>query len=107
MLVAAAAPISMRLPTQLERQNVIDSPLVFTTAVRFFYKAEDQLKAGEYLFQPASAWSRCWTTCCPGRSVLHAITFPEGLTSQQIVDRLNAEPVLTGDDRRGAAGRRR
>jgi UPF0755 protein len=26
-----------------------------------------------------------------------AITFPEGLTSQQIVDRLNADPVLTGD----------
>jgi UPF0755 protein len=32
-----------------------------------------------------------------GRSVLHAITFPEGLTSQQIVDRLNADMVLTGD----------
>jgi len=34
----------------LERHNVIDSPVIFTTAVRFFYKAEDRLKAGEYLF---------------------------------------------------------
>ena len=39
------------IAAQLERHNVIDSALVFTTAVRFYYEAEDKLKAGEYLFQ--------------------------------------------------------
>jgi UPF0755 protein len=32
-----------------------------------------------------------------GRSVLHAITFPEGWTSQQVVERLNTDPVLSGE----------
>ena len=32
-----------------------------------------------------------------GRGILYSITIPEGLTSQQIVDRLKAEDILTGD----------
>ena len=32
-----------------------------------------------------------------GRAILHAITIPEGLTSQQIVERLRQDDVLAGD----------
>jgi UPF0755 protein len=85
------------ISAQLERQNVIDSPLVFTIAARFFYQAENKLKAGEYLFQPGVSMERVLDDLVTGRSVLHAITFPEGFTSQKIVDRLNADLVLTGD----------
>jgi len=81
---------------QLRRQNVIDSDLVFTTAVRL-YKAGDRLKAGEYLFDPGVSMEQVLEDLISGRSVLQAITFPEGLTSQQIVSRLNADPVLTGE----------
>jgi UPF0755 protein len=85
------------ISAQLERHNVIDSPLVFTVAARFFYEAENKLKAGEYLFEPGVSMERVLDDLVTGRSVLHAITFPEGFTSQKIVDRLNADPVLTGD----------
>ena len=81
---------------QLSRQNVISSDLVFTAAVRL-YRAENQLKAGEYLFQPGVSMEGVLDDLISGRSVLHAIGFPEGLTSYQIVQRLNADPVLTGE----------
>jgi UPF0755 protein len=84
------------IAAQLQRQNVIDGELVFTTAARMT-DAEDKLKAGEYLFQPGVSMQQVLDDLVTGRSVLHAITFPEGLTSQKIVERLNADPVLTGE----------
>jgi len=85
------------IAAQLERNNVIDNPFIFSTAVRFFYKAEDKLRAGEYLFQANASMEQVLDDLLSGRSVLHALTFPEGWTSQAIVDKLNADPVLTGD----------
>ena len=64
--------------------------------MRFFYEAEDKLKAGEYLFQASSSMKQVLDDLLSGRSVLHSITFPEGLTSQAIVDRLKADETLTG-----------
>jgi UPF0755 protein len=80
----------------LRRHNVIDSPFIFTTAVRMF-GSEADLKAGEYLFQPAVSMRDVLDDLVTGRSVLHTVTFPEGLTSQQIVNRLKADPVLAGE----------
>jgi UPF0755 protein len=80
---------------QLERHNVIDSPLIFTIAARL-YDAEDELRAGEYLFQPGASMERVLNDLITGRSVLNDIVFPEGFTSQKIVDRLNADTRLTG-----------
>jgi UPF0755 protein len=94
VLVPAGADLDS-ISAQLRRQNVIDSDLVFTTAVRL-HGAENRLKAGEYLFQPGVSMEQVLDDLVTGRSVLHAVTLPEGLTSQQIVDRLNADPVLTG-----------
>ena len=85
------------ISAQLERHNVIDNPFIFSTAVRFFYKAEDKLRAGEYLFEANASMEKVLEDLLSGRSVLHALTFPEGWTSQAIVDRLNADPVLTGE----------
>jgi peptidoglycan lytic transglycosylase G len=84
------------ISTQLQRHNVIDSPFVFTMAARF-KKLEAKLQAGEYLFQPAVSMKQVLDDLVSGRSVLHAITFPEGLTSKAIVDRLNSDTILTGD----------
>ena len=97
--------ISIPIAALLERHNVIDSPFVFSTAVRFFYEAEDKLKAGEYLFQASSSMKQVLDDLLSGRSVLHSITFPEGLTSQAIVDRLKADETLTGAIANVPAGR--
>ncbi len=75
---------------------MIDSPFVFTMAARV-KKLESKLQAGEYLFQPAVSMKQVLDDLISGRSVLHAITFPEGWTSKLIVDRLNADPTLTGE----------
>ncbi len=84
------------ISTQLQRHNIIDSPFIFTMAARF-KKLEAKLQAGEYLFQPAVSMKQVLDDLVSGRSVLHAITFPEGLTSQAIVEKLRADTVLTGD----------
>ncbi len=84
------------ISTQLQRHNVIDSPFIFSMAARF-KKLEAKLQAGEYLFQPAVSMKQVLDDLASGRSVLHSITFPEGMTSQAIVDKLNADTVLTGD----------
>ncbi len=81
---------------QLQRHNVIENPFIFTMAARF-KSLDSKLQAGEYLFQPAVSMRQVLDDLASGRSVLHAITFPEGLTSQMIVDKLREDPVLTGD----------
>jgi peptidoglycan lytic transglycosylase G len=81
---------------QLQRHNIIDSPLVFSMAARF-NKLDSKLQAGEYLFQPSVSMKQVLDDLISGRSVLHTITFPEGLTSQMIVDKLLADPTLTGE----------
>ena len=95
VLIPSGADLNS-ISTQLQRHNVIDSPFIFSMAARF-KKLEAKLQAGEYLFQPAVSMKQVLDDLVSGRSVLHSITLPEGLTSQAIVDRLNADPVLTGD----------
>lgn len=84
------------IASQLQRQNVIDGEIVFTLAARMT-DAQNKLKAGEYLFQPGVSMEQVLDDLVTGRSVLHAITFPEGLTTHQIVERLKADPVLSGE----------
>jgi UPF0755 protein len=81
---------------QLERRDVIDSKLFFSTAV-YLYKAENKLKAGEYLFEPGVSMHEVMTALVSGKSILHAVTIPEGLSSHQIIARLMASDVLTGE----------
>jgi UPF0755 protein len=81
---------------QLARHKVIDRPLIFSMAARF-KNLQARLQAGEYLFQPAVSMKQVLDDLISGRSVLHAVTVPEGWTSKMIVDRLNSDPTLTGE----------
>ncbi len=45
----------------------------------------------------APACARCSTPWSKGKSIDHKVTLPEGLTSQQIVERISANPDLKGD----------
>ena len=80
----------------LQRQNVIDSSFVFSNAVRLS-KAADKLKAGEYVFEAGTSMRDVRNALVSGKAILHGITVPEGLTSEQIVARLSDDPVLTGE----------
>lgn len=79
----------------LQREGVITHTGLFELAARFGGKPP--LKAGEYSFKAHASISDAIDTVTSGRQVQHAITFPEGLTSEQIVGRLNENDILTGE----------
>ena len=84
------------IAAQLKRSDIIDSDFIFSTAVRL-YKSQSKLKAGEYLFEPGVSMQQVLEDLVSGRSVLHAITVPEGLTNEQILARLREDESLVGD----------
>jgi UPF0755 protein len=55
------------------------------------------LKHGEYIFKPGASMREVLEVLGEGKSVQYKVTVPEGLTTQQIIDRLKAEETLTGD----------
>lgn len=80
----------------LRRERVIDIPMVFVAGAAVSGKTSG-VKAGEYLFDPGVSMSEVLDTLVEGRSIQHVVTIPEGLTSQQIVERLMESDTLTGD----------
>jgi UPF0755 protein len=83
---------------QLEREGVIDSPMMMNAAL-VIEGNRAKLKAGEYLFHQHASLRDVIDIVVNGRQILHAITIPEGLTSDQIVQRLKDSDVLAGDVR--------
>ena len=59
--------------------------------------ANRRAKSGEYLFRQSASMSEVVDVITSGRSIQHAITIPEGLTSEQIVERLMQNELLTGE----------
>jgi len=81
---------------QLERAGVIDSAVAFS-AMTLFDSTRGALKRGEYDFKAGVSLREVEQQLLSGKVVLHSITIPEGLTSDQIVQRLRDNDVLTGD----------
>ena len=82
----------------LEREGVIDQPYVFMAGA-LLYKAREDLKYGEYQFTKNASLRDVVNTIIDGKVVQHAFTIAEGLTSDQIVQRLLDNDVLTGNIR--------
>ena len=80
----------------LEKEGVIDNSALLNIEL-LVEGARSKLKAGEYLFRQNASLREVLDTLVNGRQILHAVTIPEGLTSQQIVERLRASEVLVGD----------
>jgi UPF0755 protein len=83
---------------QLQTQGVIDSPFLFTLTL-FVEGARSKLKAGEYLFKQNASLQEVIDALVSGKAILHSLTIPEGLTSQQAVERLRESDLLVGDIR--------
>jgi UPF0755 protein len=82
----------------LVREGVIDQPWLFVGGV-FALKARDELKFGEYQFGRQASLHEVIETIVDGKVVQHQISLPEGLTSEQIVQRLLDSDILTGNIR--------
>ena len=83
----------------LNKEGVTDiNPWVFIASV-FALKASSDLKPGEYAFQKNASLRDVIGTMVEGKVVQHAVTIPEGLTSEQIVARLSDNDLFTGSVR--------
>jgi len=80
----------------LAREGVIDQPYVFVGGV-LAMKARGELKHGEYRFPAHASVADVVATLMEGKVVQHAMTLPEGLTSEQIVARLQESDALAGN----------
>lgn len=88
----------------LEEQKVIASRHVF---LAYYYgrslwqrlngERYDPLKAGDYQFQPGDNVRAVLGRIAQGKSVLHAVTIPEGFTTYQIAQRLLRDERLVGE----------
>jgi UPF0755 protein len=84
----------------LEQNGVIGSALAFEAAQAFsLFTGGQPLKAGEYQFKQHASLRDVRDTLTNGRSIQHSITVPEGLTSEQIVQRIRENEILEGDIR--------
>ncbi len=88
---------------RLERDGIITDRRLFMAqyyALRLYGGlASDKasIKAGEYEIKKNASLRQVIETLVEGKSILMKVTVPEGLTSQQIVERLRADPNLAGD----------
>ena len=80
----------------LQREGVIDSNRWAFVGSVFALKARSDLKPGEYSFQKNASLRDVIGTMVEGKVVQHAVTVPEGLTSEQIVARLIDNEIFSG-----------
>ena len=83
----------------LQREGVIDNNRWAFIGSVFALKARSELKPGEYLFQKNASLRDVIGTMVEGKVVQHAVTIPEGLTSEQIVARLSDNDIFSGSVR--------
>ena len=88
----------MEIIDQLDKARVIDQPTLMRVALVAERKWRD-VKAGEYMFRQNASLQDVIDTLVAGRQILHSVTIPEGLTSEQVVQRLRDNDVLAGDIR--------
>ena len=81
---------------QLERAGVIDSALWFNL-LTLLDGNRGALKRGEYEFKAGVSMNELENQLIAHHVVMYKLTIPEGLTSEQIVQRLRDNDVLVGD----------
>ena len=90
----------IEIATRLERQGIISNRWTFIASYLLRNALSDspvELKAGEYEIKKHASMADVLNTLVQGKSILLKLTIPEGLTSQQIVERVRGEPGLEGE----------
>jgi UPF0755 protein len=80
----------------LQREGVIDDNRWAFIGSVFALKARADLKPGEYAFQKQASLREVIGTIVEGKVVQHPVTIPEGLTSEQIIERLSENEIFSG-----------
>jgi UPF0755 protein len=80
----------------LLKEGVIEHPMTFILSA-MLAKTRDELRFGEYLFPRQASLHDVINKMVEGKVETHPITIAEGLTSEQIVQRVLEADVLTGN----------
>jgi UPF0755 protein len=80
----------------LERRGIISDARVFKYGVQA-YGHQGDMKAGEYEIKAHASMREIMDLLRSGKSVLRSLTIPEGLTVEQIFQRVREDEVLVGD----------
>jgi UPF0755 protein len=83
------------IAAQLEREGFIADDLLFRIANRIH--AQGTLQAGEYQIPPHASVKQIVELMTSGDALLHAITFPEGITIRAAMKIIEDSEVLTGE----------
>lgn len=93
-IVIIPAQLGLRgIGTALMDQGLVYHPLQFTIPAKLL--EADNLKPGEYEFRPQMSVLDIIALLRAGKTIVHKITIPEGLTNGDIARLLEAEPLLT------------
>ena len=82
----------------LIKEGVIEHPLTFVVG-SLLAKTRDELRFGEYQFNKQASLHDVLNTLVSNKVVQHQVTIAEGLTSEQIVQRLLDADMLAGNIR--------
>ncbi len=94
---------TIEIAERLEREGIVSDRRLFVAqyyAARLFgglIGEKSVIKAGEYEIKKDASLRQVLEVLTEGRAILQKLTIPEGLTSAQIVERLKADPNLTGE----------
>ncbi|HUS54320.1 MAG TPA: endolytic transglycosylase MltG [Thermohalobaculum sp.] len=81
---------------QLALSGAIRNGFIFRLGAR--YRREDRaMRYGEYRIPAGASMEQILAMLVDGKTVLHKVTVPEGLTSYQIVELLRGTEILTGE----------
>ena len=86
----------VEISDQLERADLITDSRIFRYGARA-YGMEKSMKAGEYAIPAHASMRDIMNIFAEGKSLMHQVTIPEGLTVQQIFDRIANSELLSGD----------
>ncbi len=90
----------IEIATRLEREGAISNRWTFIAGFLLHNAIKEkkaELKAGDYEIKKNASMADVLDVLTQGRSILSKLTIPEGLTSQQIIERMRAEPDLSGE----------
>lgn len=87
---------SIEIAELLERRGMITDARVFRLGLRA-HENDSRLRAGEYAIPAHASMRDIMDLLVSGRSILHSVTIPEGLTVMQALKRIAEAEHLAGD----------
>ncbi|RYC17771.1 endolytic transglycosylase MltG [Ciceribacter ferrooxidans] len=85
------------IANNLERSGVVTDSRIFRYVTATYLDENETLKAGEYEIKAKASMKEIMDLLKSGKSILYAISFPEGLSVKQMFKRLADDPVLEGE----------